>query len=135
MEKSYSQARKPGNKMMRHIQVETNLSLTGANADTRYPMKPTEVLKTLAEVYKGLTSSTSNEVAKAIVDELKAKGSKAVVMADGNKEAFELCFAINQILASQAVSKDKVNLRSEEHTSELQSRGHLVCRLLLEQKK
>src|SRR5690625_6777681 len=25
--------------------------------------------------------------------------------------------------------------RSEEHTSELQSRGHLVCRLLLEQKK
>src|SRR5437660_8163828 len=26
-------------------------------------------------------------------------------------------------------------LRSEEHTSELQSRGHLVCRLLLEKKK
>src|SRR5207253_8413154 len=27
------------------------------------------------------------------------------------------------------------HLRSEEHTSELQSRGHLVCRLLLEKKK
>src|SRR5207253_9259945 len=27
------------------------------------------------------------------------------------------------------------NERSEEHTSELQSRGHLVCRLLLEKKK
>src|SRR5437870_8279212 len=26
------------------------------------------------------------------------------------------------------------SLRSEEHTSELQSRGHLVCRLLLEKK-
>src|SRR5690625_5594083 len=26
------------------------------------------------------------------------------------------------------------NARSEEHTSELQSRGHLVCRLLLEKK-
>src|SRR5690625_6909616 len=26
-------------------------------------------------------------------------------------------------------------MRSEEHTSELQSRGHLVCRLLLEKKK
>src|SRR5690625_5768867 len=26
-------------------------------------------------------------------------------------------------------------LRSEEHTSELQSRGHLVCRLLLEKQK
>src|SRR5690625_4492859 len=29
----------------------------------------------------------------------------------------------------------KKDLRSEEHTSELQSRGHLVCRLLLEKKK
>src|SRR5690625_6185248 len=27
-----------------------------------------------------------------------------------------------------------LNERSEEHTSELQSRGHLVCRLLLEKK-
>src|SRR5690625_7556812 len=29
----------------------------------------------------------------------------------------------------------RAGLRSEEHTSELQSRGHLVCRLLLEKKK
>src|SRR5439155_24604866 len=29
----------------------------------------------------------------------------------------------------------KSDVRSEEHTSELQSRGHLVCRLLLEKKK
>src|SRR5690625_6421817 len=28
----------------------------------------------------------------------------------------------------------KADSRSEEHTSELQSRGHLVCRLLLEKK-
>src|SRR5690625_5828536 len=27
-----------------------------------------------------------------------------------------------------------IGVRSEEHTSELQSRGHLVCRLLLEKK-
>src|SRR5690625_6494958 len=30
--------------------------------------------------------------------------------------------------------KEKRFKRSEEHTSELQSRGHLVCRLLLEKK-
>src|SRR5690625_7130042 len=30
--------------------------------------------------------------------------------------------------------KKEIN-RSEEHTSELQSRGHLVCRLLLEKRK
>src|SRR5690625_6281336 len=29
----------------------------------------------------------------------------------------------------------QLGIRSEEHTSELQSRGHLVCRLLLETKK
>src|SRR5690625_6779527 len=37
------------------------------------------------------------------------------------------------------ISFDQINKalvqRSEEHTSELQSRGHLVCRLLLEKKK
>src|SRR5690625_6634853 len=32
-------------------------------------------------------------------------------------------------------SRTKGPERSEEHTSELQSRGHLVCRLLLEKKK
>src|SRR5690554_7310893 len=37
----------------------------------------------------------------------------------------------------QEISLDLLsnNLRSEEHTSELQSRPHLVCRLLLEKKK
>src|SRR5207253_6964810 len=35
---------------------------------------------------------------------------------------------------SIASSKGNVSSRSEEHTSELQSRGHLVCRLLLEKK-
>ena len=33
------------------------------------------------------------------------------------------------------VSLKKFNIRSEEHTSELQSRTNLVCRLLLEKKK
>src|SRR5690625_5460201 len=37
------------------------------------------------------------------------------------------------ILAPQIAST--ISRRSEEHTSELQSRGHLVCRLLLEKKK
>src|SRR2546422_7521927 len=35
----------------------------------------------------------------------------------------------------QTVFTPETGLRSEEHTSELQSRLHLVCRLLLEKKK
>src|SRR5437870_7516485 len=38
-------------------------------------------------------------------------------------------------LRSSAHRSSCAALRSEEHTSELQSRGHLVCRLLLEKKK
>src|SRR5439155_17350585 len=41
----------------------------------------------------------------------------------------------SSVEAASAVSRRRVTaLRSEEHTSELQSRGHLVCRLLLEKK-
>src|SRR5690625_5488530 len=41
---------------------------------------------------------------------------------------------IVDLVAGPDAYKDLPN-RSEEHTSELQSRGHLVCRLLLEKKK
>src|SRR2546422_4922120 len=39
------------------------------------------------------------------------------------------------LIVSAALGIGSVMLRSEEHTSELQSRLHLVCRLLLEKKK
>src|SRR5256884_1665491 len=35
----------------------------------------------------------------------------------------------------EAEEQDILRVRSEEHTSELQSRLHIVCRLLLEKKK
>src|SRR5439155_23456244 len=52
-----------------------------------------------------------------------------------------LCGACTVLLDGQAVKSCTTvqaphsEVRSEEHTSELQSRGHLVCRLLLEKKK
>src|SRR5439155_27146450 len=40
------------------------------------------------------------------------------------------------VQSKDAALRDRnLRRRSEEHTSELQSRGHLVCRLLLEKKK
>src|SRR5687768_17670923 len=39
------------------------------------------------------------------------------------------------VLAFEIVRRRAAGARSEEHTSELQSRLHLVCRLLLEKKK
>src|SRR3712207_7035223 len=39
------------------------------------------------------------------------------------------------IITKAPVVEDRFSPRSEEHTSELQSRQYLVCRLLLEKKK
>src|SRR5689334_24358376 len=39
------------------------------------------------------------------------------------------------IVATSFIVSASVRVRSEEHTSELQSQFHLVCRLLLEKKK
>src|SRR5690625_7024967 len=61
-----------------------------------------------------------------------------------SSEAISCGFTLSQspVRASRNVSKPESadipapvkKCRSEEHTSELQSRGHLVCRLLLEKK-
>src|SRR2546422_5269227 len=45
---------------------------------------------------------------------------------------------LDQVLEASGIAMDgyiDAAIRSEEHTSELQSRLHLVCRLLLEKKK
>ena len=112
LEVSYAAARKPGGNMLRHIQVESNMSLTGANADSRYRLKPSAVFKTLVEVYKGLNGGTSDKVASEIVKELQSKGSNAVVFADGSKAAYVLAHLINQKLASNAFT-GKANFLKE----------------------
>src|SRR3712207_9123594 len=49
---------------------------------------------------------------------------------NGDEKAKEILIESNLGLVRSVVSK-----RSEEHTSELQSRQYIVCRLLLEKKK
>ncbi|KMQ63825.1 quinol:cytochrome C oxidoreductase [Chryseobacterium sp. BLS98] len=113
LETSYAAARKPGANMLRHIQVESNMSLTGANADSRYRLKPSAVNKTLVEVYNAIVGGgTSDKTASEIAAELKAKGSKAVVFADGSKGAQVLAHLINQKLGSVAFT-GKANFLKE----------------------
>src|SRR5687768_17783192 len=47
----------------------------------------------------------------------------------------QLAHAVNSIAEEVERIGEGQRFRSEEHTSELQSRLHLVCRLLLEKKK
>src|SRR5687768_17654670 len=62
---------------------------------------------------------------------------REALQVDAGTDALEppqhLRVVVERQIRVQAV--DDVDLRSEEHTSELQSRLHLVCRLLLEKKK
>ncbi|WP_175620322.1 TAT-variant-translocated molybdopterin oxidoreductase [Chryseobacterium schmidteae] len=104
LETSYAAARVPGPNMLRHVQVESNMSLTGANSDSRYRLKPSDVNKALVEVYNAIVTGVAakSKAATDIVKELQGKGSKAVVLADGSKAAQVLAHLINQKLGSVA---------------------------------
>src|SRR5207253_11343456 len=61
-----------------------------------------------------------------------ARTSRCASVASGTRNAR----AISGVVSPPTrLSVNATWARSEEHTSELQSRGHLVCRLLLEKKK
>src|SRR3712207_8262862 len=77
-----------------------------------------------------------------VAEALAVPGVSAVLTADDvpGENAYGLEHADQPVLASEFVRYEGepvalVAARSEEHTSELQSRQYLVCRLLLEKKK
>src|SRR5690625_6905979 len=91
-----------------------------------------------------LWSGTPARASDRVVDEQTATAAIArsrALFEQGEAAAAEQELAVLGGTWSQAfqpVGELTVHLpgtRSEEHTSELQSRGHLVCRLLLEKKK
>src|SRR3712207_8919221 len=59
----------------------------------------------------------------------------APVVAEQPDPAVELLVAEAPVHERAGVRGHRLRARSEEHTSELQSRQYLVCRLLLEKKK
>jgi MoCo/4Fe-4S cofactor protein with predicted Tat translocation signal len=112
----YVKGRVPKNgKMSRHVQLESNMSLTGANADKRYPMTPTQQKIALAKLYGKLNGSnvgggTSDvdEAVDKVAAEIKKAGSKAVVVSGLNDEnAQTVVLAINKLLASEAFDPEK----------------------------
>ncbi|MEP2278004.1 TAT-variant-translocated molybdopterin oxidoreductase [Maribacter sp.] len=107
----YSRGRVPKNgKMSRHVQLEANMSLTGANADKRVAMKPSAQKVVLAKLYGKLNgtsvggnTSEYDALVDSIATEIKKAGSNAVVVTgldDVNAQAVVL--AINEMLSSKA---------------------------------
>jgi len=109
-DKGYAQSRKVKNgKMSYHVQVESNMSLTGANADVRLVAKPSHQIYALLNLYNEITGSGVASKAtpidaeiKKLANQLKRSGSKGVVVTGINdKNAQLVAFAINTALGSQ----------------------------------
>jgi molybdopterin-containing oxidoreductase family iron-sulfur binding subunit len=108
----YAAGRVPTNgKMSRHIQFESNMSLTGANADKRVPLTPSQQKLALAKLYSEVVGGSVSvdlpeHISTAIsnaASQIKKAGSNAVVVTgiqDVNAQTVVL--EINEYLNSKA---------------------------------
>lgn len=120
IENEYARRRRPSINMLRHIQIESNMSLTGANADIRIPLKYSKVKQLLIDVYESINGNieSTNSIAKKIAKEIKEKASKAVIFSYGNKEDYALSLLINKKIQSKALSTSKFLLVKESNDKE-----------------
>ncbi|MFC2110380.1 TAT-variant-translocated molybdopterin oxidoreductase [Bacteroidota bacterium] len=111
-EKSYTAGRQVATgKMSRHIQVESNMSLTGSNADKRIVVKPSEQVYALINLYNAVTGENLPSKAtpkdadiKKAAKQLKKAGSKAVVVTGiQDKNAQLIALALNSALGSSII--------------------------------
>ncbi|TXD46810.1 TAT-variant-translocated molybdopterin oxidoreductase [Polaribacter sp. IC073] len=120
-EKAYIAGRRPETgKMSYHTQVESNMSLTGANADKRLVAKPSDVVFSLLNLYKEITGQSVASKAtpidgeiKKLAKALKKAGSKGVVMTGVNDVNAQLIsLAINKALNSAILdANNSLNIR------------------------
>ena len=111
-EAGYAKGRVPQNgKMSRHIQIESNMTLTGANADKRLMVKPSEqnlaLIKLYNAVVKGIATreaSPLNDTIQKAASQIKAAGTKAVVVTGiQDKNAQLIALAINNAINSEVI--------------------------------
>src|SRR5690625_5767187 len=90
-----------------------------------------------------ISSDQNNDWRPWVMPAMTRKPTQPTIKSDVNPSspsrptAETLRRALEEIQQARTRAREKGHakgLRSEEHTSELQSRGHLVCRLLLEKK-
>src|SRR5690606_42112825 len=96
------------------------------SASTLVPYRRSSDLREAAEVVCGVESDMrAASQARRVLDRLRERRA----------EEWRVEVSSNDRATMDAVALTRFVNRSEEHTSELQSRENLVCRLLLEKKK
>jgi len=108
----YAKGRVPkGGKMSHHIQIESNMTLSGANADKRVMVKPSEQNLALIKLYQAVVNGVStkeatplNRAIQKAAAQIKKAGSKAVVLTGiQDKNAQLLALAINNHINSEVI--------------------------------
>lgn len=119
--------------MSKHIQFESTLSLTGANADDRYVAKPSEQGAVVLNLYAALGGNVAapalsderlKKGIKQAADALKAAGSASLVVCRSNDANVQLVVnAINQLLGAYGNTIDwssTLNIRQGDDAAMVQ---------------
>ena len=134
-EKGYAEAKRPkkhNNKaeMSWHMQFESNMSLTGVNADHRVPCTPAEQKKVLAylhDIVRGVSASTSlpaqlEKQVKKAANRLLNSGANAVLVSGIDDEvAQSAVLEINSLLKSKAFQPEEPKLIRQGNSSKVNS--------------
>ncbi len=115
-------------KMSYHMQFESNMTLSGANADKRIPLTPASLKNILAFIYGELNQQpvksklhpTAKKAALLAVKKIKNSGNKAVLVSGiQDTNAQELVLAINSLIKSDAFDSDHPKLIRQGNSHEV----------------
>ena len=129
--KGYAKNRVPKNgKMSKHYQIEANMSLSGANADVRIPLKPSTQIKALLKIYENISGENTGVTLedklesniKTISDSLVDAGNSGVFITgidDVNAQLIAL--KINMLIKSRVLNTSKLNLTRQGDDNKVSS--------------
>ena len=116
------------NSMSYHIQFESNMTLSGANADNRVPANPSELKKILEHIYSRLSGQPVNGSLNPNIDKyvdlsvkkLKSSGTKSVLISGiDDVNAQEMVLMINDFLNSDVIDIESPRFIRNGRNSEL----------------
>tara|TARA_Y100001936_G_scaffold43619_2_gene42436 strand:+ start:9346 stop:12474 length:3129 start_codon:yes stop_codon:yes gene_type:complete len=121
---SYAKGRIPDSgKMSRHIQFESNMTLSGANADLRVPLKLNEQKLVLIEIYKSVVGNKiqlksdikldkkTKNIVDRLINEIKSAGKGSVIISGIKEEGYQsLVLEINEKLKSYSFDPSNIIL-------------------------
>ena len=112
----YVKGRNPKNgEMSKHYQIETNLSLTGSNADKRIAIKPSQQKVLLSDLYNSLSQGVipnDNRLIE-IVERLRDSKGKSIIVCDSNDVSNQLI--VNSINAMLGNYGETISLKTPSY--------------------